>query len=148
MSGDLAPSILGVPSQLSAFEHARQLQDFAAAQGFDWPDVADIWAKIYEEIDELAAGIANQDAANTAEEVGDVLFAVTNLARRLGVNPESALAATNQKFIVRFEAMERSAALDGVALADEPIAAQIARYQRAKQLLAQAAAFDPPRTSV
>jgi uncharacterized protein YabN with tetrapyrrole methylase and pyrophosphatase domain len=131
----LPPALLQAHAALSAFERARQLQVAAAAQGFDWPDVADIWAKIYEELDELAAGMAHQDAANIFEELGDVLFAITNLARRLGVDPAAALEATNQKFIARFEAMERSAKLDGVALADESIEQQIARYRAAKRHL-------------
>jgi len=131
----LPPALLQASPALSAFERARQLQSAAAAVGFDWPDVADIWAKIFEELDELSAGIAHQDAANIFEELGDVLFAITNLTRRLGVDPAAALEATNQKFIARFEAMERSAKLDGVTLADESIAQQIARYKAAKRLL-------------
>jgi uncharacterized protein YabN with tetrapyrrole methylase and pyrophosphatase domain len=124
-----------VSSTLSAVERARQLQIAAASQGFDWPLLSDIWAKISEELDELAAGIAHQDAANITEELGDVLFALINLARRLGVDPMEALEATNQKFIARFEAMEHAAALDGVTLADESIEQQIARYKVAKRHL-------------
>ncbi len=135
----------GVGAADNAFDRAIKLQDAAASVGFDWPDVADIWAKIYEELDELAVGMAKHDAANTAEELGDLLFATTNLARRLGVNPEAALEATNRKFIQRFQEMERTASLEGVCLMDEPITLQIARYQRAKQILADGTAFDPLR---
>lgn len=138
---DVAGSVLdGVGAELSGFDRAKKLQDAAAAVGFDWPDVAEIWAKIFEELDELAAGIAKHDAANTAEELGDVLFALTNLARRLGVDPEAALEATNQKFIQRFQEMERTAREEGVSLMNEPITQQIERYQRAKQVLADGAA--------
>ncbi|MHB9020820.1 MAG: MazG nucleotide pyrophosphohydrolase domain-containing protein [Halothiobacillus sp.] len=133
--GNSASVLVGVSSDLPAFERALQLQDAAARVGFDWPELADIWAKVYEELDELAAALANQDRANTFEELGDVLFAVTNLARRLELDPAAALEATNQKFIARFQEMERAAARDGVQLVDEPIDQQIARYQVARQAL-------------
>ena len=134
----LPTSMRDVPESHTAFERARQLQERAAAQGFDWPELADIWAKVFEELDELAAGIAQHDALNTAEEMGDVLFALTNLARRLGVDPAAALEATNQKFITRFETMAQLSVQTGIALKDQPLERQLALYQQAKTWLASA----------
>lgn len=112
---------------------AVALQQAAAGVGFEWPSVAACWAKVQEEIAELADGMARQDAANTAEELGDVLFALVNLARHVQIDPEQALAATNNKFIRRFQQMERAAWAEGSRLAAEPLAQQLLRYQRVKE---------------
>jgi nucleoside triphosphate diphosphatase len=123
--------LAGVSTSLSAFERARQLQDAAAAVGFDWPEMSDIRKKIHEELDELEQGLDNLDTANIFEELGDVLFALTNLARRLQMDPAAALEATNQKFIRRFQHMEQGAAREGSNLASEPLTMQIIRYRQA-----------------
>jgi uncharacterized protein YabN with tetrapyrrole methylase and pyrophosphatase domain len=93
--------------------------------------LSDIRKKIHEEVAELEQGLDNQDAANTFEELGDVLFALANLARRLQIDPAAALEATNQKFIRRFQHMEQSALRDGSDLATEPLTMQIVRYRQA-----------------
>ena len=121
----------GVPTNRSAFDHALALQHAAASVGFDWPTLDDILKKVHEELNELEHGLANQDMANSFEELGDVLFALTNLARRLGFDPAAALAATNLKFIRRFQHMEEAALREGSRLALEPLATQIERYRRA-----------------
>lgn len=123
--------LAGVSTSLSAFERALQLQDAAAGIGFDWPELSDIRKKIHEEVAELEQGLDKQDAANTFEELGDVLFALTNLARRLQIDPAAALEATNQKFIRRFQHMEQSALREGSNLAIEPLTMQIIRYRQA-----------------
>lgn len=120
-----------VSASLSAFERALQLQNAAAAVGFDWPEMGDIRNKIHEELGELEQGVDNQDAANTFEELGDVLFALTNLARRLELDPAAALEATNQKFIRRFQHMEQAALREGSDLASEPLTQQVIRYRQA-----------------
>lgn len=124
-------ALADVSESLSAFERAIQLQAKAAAVGFDWPQIGDIRNKIKEELLELEKGLDNQDAANTFEELGDVLFALTNLARRLEIDPAAALEATNKKFIRRFQHMEQAALDEGSDLASEPLTQQVIRYRQA-----------------
>lgn len=99
----------GVPRTLPALLRAQEIGTRAAAVGFDWERATDVLAKIEEEVAELretvASGVAT-DRARTEEELGDFLFAITNLARKLGVEPESALRKANDKFTHRFGAME------------------------------------------
>lgn len=98
------PSVLaGVALALPALERAAKLQKRAARTGFDWPDVDGPRAKILEELDEVAEAI---DDAHREEEIGDLLFAVVNLARFLKINPEEALRKANAKFERRFRAIE------------------------------------------
>ncbi|MBD3816791.1 MAG: hypothetical protein IE913_10155 [Halothiobacillus sp.] len=127
----LGSALADVPETLSAFERAIELQARAAAVGFDWPQISDIRNKIKEELLELEQGLDHQDAANTFEELGDVLFALTNLARRLQIDPAAALEATNQKFIRRFQHMEQAALREGSDLASEPLTQQVIRYRQA-----------------
>jgi len=112
----LVSALDGVAHALPALTRAVKLEKRAARVGFDWPDAEAVFPKIDEELTELRAGIAAQDAANIFEEVGDVLFAMTNLARKLGVDPEAALRASNAKFELRFKGMESLAAEQGRAL--------------------------------
>jgi len=101
-TGALAGVALGLPALL----RAEKLQKRAARTGFDWPDTAGPRAKVVEEIGEVDT--APSDAAR-AEEIGDLLFAVVNWARHLGIDPEAALRAANAKFERRFAAMEAPA---------------------------------------
>ena len=98
-------AIAGVALGLPALARAEKLQKRAARVGFDWPDASGPLAKVHEEIDEVAT--ASPDTL--AEEIGDLLFAVTNWARHLSVDPEVALRAGNAKFEARFRAMEHEA---------------------------------------
>lgn len=95
-----------VPNALPALMRAQKLQKRAARVGFDWPDVAGVLDKLHEELDEARDAIASGDRAHTAEEIGDLLFSVVNLARFMEVDAEDALRAANQKFTRRFEAVE------------------------------------------
>lgn len=103
-----AASVLdNVPLALPALMRAAKLQRRMACVGFDWPDLAGVRAKIKEELDELDAELSGpQDKARIADEFGDVLFALTNLARTLDIDPEDALRATNAKVERRFRAIE------------------------------------------
>jgi MazG family protein len=131
---DQPPSALdGVALALPALTRAVKLQKRAAREGFDWPDADAVWPKIDEELAELRAGLAAGDAANIEEELGDVLFAITNLARKLGVDPEAALRASNAKFERRYRAMEAAAAARDVRLADLTLEEQEAIYREVKQ---------------
>lgn len=110
-----APSALdGVITALPALTRAVKLQKRAARVGFDWTDPADILDKVVEEVDELRHEMANGRAADRLrDELGDVLFALVNLARRLDIDPETALRGTNAKFERRFRHIEGALAADG-----------------------------------
>ncbi len=98
----------GVPVSLPALLKAMRLTEKAANVGFDWEKTEDIFEKIDEEIDELKTAIRSDDRNEIEHEVGDLLFTVCNIARRLGVQPEEALQATNRRFTERFEYIERT----------------------------------------
>jgi len=100
----------------SALGRALAIQQRAARVGFDWPDARGPIAKVKEETAELEreAGGGTRDAL--ADEVGDLLFAVVNLARKLGIDPSAALKRANEKFTRRFEAVERLAAARGLVM--------------------------------
>jgi len=105
----------GVPVGAPALTRAVKLQNKAAKVGFDWPEVRPVLDKIREEIDEVETEIAAGDREAAAGEVGDLLFAMANLARHLGVDPEAALRGTNQKFVNRFAFIEDRLAEQGRA---------------------------------
>ena len=118
----------GVSSKAPALMEAHQLSTKAARVGFDWKQLDDIFDKLHEEISELKTAIENHassddeaDHASVREELGDLLFAVTNIARHLKVEPEAALKLTNRKFRRRFAYIEdqlqqRGETFDGVSL--------------------------------
>ncbi|KXK01419.1 MAG: MazG family protein [Acidobacteria bacterium OLB17] len=96
-----------VPVHFPALIEALKLTSKAAKKGFDWKEAEDIFEKLDEEVGELRAALSAGDTENAAEEVGDLLFVVANLARRLGVEPETALKQTNRKFRRRFTFVEQ-----------------------------------------
>jgi len=96
-----------VPKAIPALQRAFKLQKRAARVGFDWPELEPVLDKLREELDELTHEIgANSDSDRLQDEMGDLLFAVANLARHLNVDPETALRGTNAKFVRRFEHIE------------------------------------------
>ncbi len=99
-------ALAGVASALPALLRAEKLQKRAARTGFDWPDTEGVIAKIFEELDEVRDA---RTSSEREEEIGDLLFAVTNLARHMRIDPEQALRAANGKFERRFRAMEAEA---------------------------------------
>lgn len=117
--------IAGVALGMPALLRAEKLQKRAARVGFDWPDASGSLAKVHEEIAEVIE--AGPDTV--AEEIGDLLFAVTNWARHLGIDPETALRQGNAKFETRFRAMETEA---GDGFADLDLAAKEALWQVVK----------------
>jgi MazG family protein len=131
-----------VPESLPALLHARKVQRRAAAVGYDWPDVAGPIAKVEEELRELRDEVARagEPAPETepddrvVDEVGDVLFTVVNLARRLNVDPELALRRTSQKFVARVERAEELADADGRVFRELGLEEQDRYYDRAKEL--------------
>ncbi|MBM7059775.1 nucleoside triphosphate pyrophosphohydrolase [Pseudomonas sp. UL073] len=96
-----------VPTALPALSRAAKLQKRAAQVGFDWPEPLAVLDKVREELDEVLEAMSENDAEAVSEEIGDLLFAVTNLARHLKVDPETALRSANGKFERRFRYMEQ-----------------------------------------
>jgi len=117
-------ALAGVALALPALERAAKLQRRAARTGFDWPDVSGPRAKIDEELAELEA---ETDHQRMLEEMGDLLFAVVNLARHLNIEPEAALREANRKFEQRFRAIETAP-----GFADLPLAEKEALWTQAK----------------
>jgi len=98
----------GVPQSMPALLKASRLTEKAARVGFDWRRTEDVFAKVDEELAEVHEAIASGDAEKVHDEIGDLLFTIANIARKLNVNPEEALQSTNRKFTRRFESMERA----------------------------------------
>jgi nucleoside triphosphate diphosphatase len=128
------PSVLDeVPVALPALTRAAKLQRRAAKVGFDWPAAAPVVDKVREEVAELEAELQGGGPAERREdEVGDLLFAVVNLARHLGVDPETALRRASAKFERRFRAVERALAAEGLDPAAVGLDELERRWQRAK----------------
>ena len=122
----------GVALGLPALMRAEKLQRRAARVGFDWPEAAAVVDKVAEEAAELVAARASGDADAMEDEAGDLLFAVVNLVRHLGVDAETALRRTNAKFQRRFEAVEDALAADGRTPAEAGLAAMEAAWGEAK----------------
>lgn len=119
-------ALAGVATALPALLRAEKLQKRAARTGFDWPDTTGVYDKIREEIEEVKDASSQQEKE---EEIGDLLFAVVNLARHLNVDPEQALRASNLKFERRFRAMEHEA---GAGFASLSLEEMESLWQRAK----------------
>jgi len=102
-----------VPLSLPALARAAKLSKRAARVGFDWPTTDEVFAKLDEEVAELQVEIAAGDLDKARDELGDILFVVANLARKLGVEPEDALRGANAKFVRRFGFIENELARDG-----------------------------------
>jgi ATP diphosphatase len=130
------PSILDdVPVALPALTRAVKLQDKAAKVGFDWPSLAPVFDKLKEELAELEQAVAFDAPAaqaEIAEEFGDLLFVVANVARHLKVDPEAALRSANQKFIRRFARIEELLAAQGRTPAQSTLAEMDRLWDRAK----------------
>lgn len=112
-AGKVRSALDDVPVGLPALTRAVKLTKRAARVNFDWPDAQGVWAKLDEELAELRAAEAAASPDEIAAELGDVLFVLANLARKLGVDPESALRGTNAKFERRFRHVEARAAASG-----------------------------------
>lgn len=127
--------LAGVPDSLPSLIKAYRIQEKAAHVGFDWDTAADAMAKIYEEADELKAEIesGNKDLAEC--ELGDLLFAVTNVARLFKIHPDNALERTNSKFIRCFNYIEEQAISQGRSLKDMTLAEMDALWNQAKSKL-------------
>jgi len=128
-------TLAGVAHALPALSRAAKLTKRAARVGFDWPDLPPVFDKMQEELAELRHEVAQGtiDADRVEDEMGDVLFVASNLARKAGVDPETALRRANAKFERRFAAMEALAAAEGVSLDDLDLERWEALWVRVKQ---------------
>ena len=127
-----ASHLAGVPRALPALTRAVKLTNRAARVGFDWADADQVLAKLDEEIQELRAELPTGDPARLTDEVGDLLFVLANLARKLKLDPETCLRHANEKFSTRFKAMERLFETDGKSLSDLTLEQMEAGWQRVK----------------
>ena len=124
----------GVPKNLPALVRAQRLQQKASYAGFDWDEVEQVWDKVHEEIQELKDAQSNEAKDHIAEEIGDVLFAVVNLARYLDIPAEDALRKTNQKFTSRFSKVEEGIKAQGKELEDATLEEMDAIWEMAKKI--------------
>ncbi len=133
-SGQPAGALDGVARALPALLRAEKIQKRAARVGFDWKETGPVIDKIEEELGELRAELAAGavDPARVTDELGDVLFAVANLARHCKVDPEAALRSTNDKFERRFRHIERRLAETGRTPSDATLEEMEALWQEAK----------------
>jgi len=122
----------GVKAGQPALTRAMELQRKASTVGFDWNDPRAVLAKIREEADEIEAALDNGNPDELADETGDLLFALVNLARHVGADPESALRGTNAKFERRFAYIERALAAKGRSLEDATLQEMDALWNEAK----------------
>jgi ATP diphosphatase len=132
--GDVPQGALaGIPLALPGLTRALKLQNKAGDVGFDWNDPLAVLAKIREEADEIEAEIKANDRDKAGREVGDLLFAVVNLARHLQADPEAALRETNAKFERRFASIERALAARGQSPQQATLAEMDALWDEAKR---------------
>ncbi len=123
----------GVSKGLPALMRSFKLQSKAAKVGFDWPDTTGVWEKIYEEIAELKEALVESDQAAIEHELGDILFALANLARHIGCEPEVALTAANNRFSRRFALVEEYVTCSGKKWQDFSLAELETFWQQAKK---------------
>jgi len=131
--------LAGVPVALPALTRAEKLCARAARVGFDWPDAASVLEKLEEELTELRAELPDGAPDRLEDEMGDILFVLANLARKLRLDPEAALRRGNEKFAARFGAVERILAADGLTPAEAGLEAMEAAWQQVKRAGRQAA---------
>jgi MazG family protein len=130
-------TLSGVPKTLPSLLRAYEVSSRAATVGFEWAKAEDVLAKIEEEVAEVRREVesgATGDLSRAEEEMGDLLFAIANLSRKLGIEPEAALRRANDKFIGRFDAVERAFAARKQPLSGATLEEMEAEWQRVKGL--------------
>lgn len=123
----------GIPKNLPALLYALKIQARAQRAGFDWEDAAGVMEKIREEVDEVEAAVRGGESEAAADEIGDLIFSAVNLARKLGVDPETALSRTNRRFAHRFRQIEKAAETRGIPVGEMPMAEKERIWQQSKQ---------------
>ena len=122
----------GVPKSLPALVKAMRIQEKARGVGFDWERPEQVYEKVEEELSELAVEVKAGNTLKMEQEFGDVMFAMINYARFIGVNPEDALEKTNRKFIKRFQYMEERVKEEGKRISDYDLAELDVFWEQAK----------------
>ena len=123
----------GVPKSVPPLLKAYRIQEKVKGVGFDWERPEQVWEKVEEEMLEMKAEVATGNKEKTEEEFGDLLFALVNYARFVGVNPDDALERTNKKFIKRFQYLESEAGKIGRSLKDMTLAEMDVFWEKAKK---------------
>lgn len=123
----------GVPAGLPAMIKAYRIQDKARGVGFDWDNAGQVWDKVQEELGELTDEVKIH-SDRMEDEFGDVIFALVNYARFIGVHPEDALEKTNRRFVRRFQTLEKLVRADGKSLLDMTLDEMESYWQKAKAL--------------
>jgi len=131
-AGQTRAVLAGLPKTLPALLRAFEIGTRVAAVGFDWARPEDVVDKIDEEVAEFRRAIGHESRARAEEEMGDLLFSVANLCRKLGIEPESALRKANEKFSVRFAELERRFLAGGRNIHDATLEEMEAEWQRLK----------------
>jgi MazG family protein len=127
----------GVPREMPALARAERLTEKASRVGFDWPDAEGARAKLREELAELDAAIESGDRGEIEHEIGDALFALCNVARKLGLPPEEALRGSVRRFIDRFEHVERGLERAGIPHGEATLEQMDDLWEEAKSLSRQ-----------
>jgi tetrapyrrole methylase family protein / MazG family protein len=125
----------GIPSKLPALHRAYQMTAKASRVGFDWPQLEDVLSKLREETSELLQARQQQDVRKVADEVGDLLFVAVNVARFLGIDPETALGRSNEKFSRRFRFVESAIKQQGRELRNATLSEMDSLWDEAKKTL-------------
>jgi len=131
-AGERRSILRGVPNALPSLLRAHEIGSRVAAVGFDWARASQVVDKIEEEVAELRRAVDSEGQARSEEEMGDLLFSIANLARKLGIEPESALRKANDKFSARFEALEQAFESRGQSIHDATLEEMEAEWQRIK----------------
>jgi nucleoside triphosphate diphosphatase len=131
--GGTRSALRGMPKALPALLGAHEIGTRAAAVGFDWARAEDVVAKIDEEVAELRDAARGEGRERVEEEMGDLLFAIANLARKLGIEAESALRSANQKFTDRFQKLEQAFEAQGRSLHGASLEEMEATWQKIKE---------------
>jgi MazG family protein len=134
----------GLPQALPSLLRAHEIGTRVAAVGFDWARASDVVDKIEEEVAELRKAVASEGPARTEEEMGDLLFAIANLARKLGIDSESALRKANEKFTKRFAALEDRLHARGRSVHDASLEEMETEWVLVKETHAQPAPGSSP----
>ena len=121
-----------IPKNLPSLLRAQKLQKKAAKEGFDWDQISDVFDKLDEEIVEFKEAVLKKKSADIQNEIGDMIFVITNIAKCYKIDAEEALRSTNNKFIKRFQYIEQKIKAKGKTLKDSPLEEMERYWQEAK----------------
>lgn len=131
-AGERRSVLRGIPKAMPALLRAHEIGTRVGAVGFEWATVGDVMSQVEEEVAELRQAVEHEGEARAEEEMGDLLFSIANLSRRLGIEPETALRKANEKFSARFEKLERAFEARGESVHGATLEQMDAEWQRIK----------------